>query len=72
MCGPICLMFYAKVGPTYADMDQEGYDTWQVLADLAHSCAAMWHTLSPLLLCILCASYTQFAPKTAAVPKLYP
>jgi hypothetical protein len=47
------------VGPTYADMDQYGYDMWQLLADLAHSGAATWHTLSPLLLCILCASYTQ-------------
>jgi hypothetical protein len=70
--GPTCQVFHTSVGPTCADMDQYGCDTWQLLADLAHSGAATWHTISPLLFYILCASHTQFAPKAVAVPKLYP
>jgi hypothetical protein len=69
--GPTCQVFHAHVGPTCADMDQWDCDTWQLSADLAHSGAATRHTLSPLLFCILYASYTQFAPKAAVIPKLY-
>jgi hypothetical protein len=55
-----------------ADVDQWGSDTCKWLADLAHSGAATWHTLSLHLFFILSASHTQFVPRAVIVPKLYP